>query len=132
MKKIVVKEKNSELAREKFYTFSQNNSGGTFDVDEKRGIAETVIVEAYSADEANSRAEQIGLYFDGEGDCPCCGNRWTACYSDNEGTDVPSFYGTPIEQLEPSWYRNRFFIHMLDGSVIKAELAEEKPKKKKK
>lgn len=113
------------MTKAKFYTFSQNNSGGSFVVDEEAGIAETVIIEAHSAADANSRAERIGIYFDGVTsglDCECCGDRWTKNYSYDDCYDVPSYYGTPIENLEPSWYRNRFFIHMLDGSIIKAEL----------
>ncbi|MFE4367966.1 MULTISPECIES: DUF7296 family protein [unclassified Streptomyces] len=58
-----------------FYEFHQNNSGGGFDYDEDNGISVYVIIEAGSADVANARAEKIGLYFDGEGDCPCCGDR---------------------------------------------------------
>lgn len=121
MKKEIIKNSN-ELTKAKFYTFPQNNSGGSFVVDEEAGIAETVIIEAHSADDANFRAERIGIYFNGvdsDMDCECCGDRW--CETD-EGQDVPSYYGTPIENLEPSWYRNRFFIHMLDGSIIKVEL----------
>lgn len=124
MKKEIIKNSN-ELTKAKFYTFSQNNSGGHFVIDEKAGIAEVVIIEAYSADGANSRAELIGIYFNGVAsgrDCGCCGDRWDEIFSDGEGEDVPSCYGTPIENLEPSLYRNRFFIHMLDGSIIKAEL----------
>ena len=122
----IIKSSN-ELTKAKFYTFRQNNSGGSFEVDEERGIAETVIVEAYSFEEANRIAERIGIYFNGVDsgwDCECCGDRWYELYSDSDAADVPSYYGTPIEQLEPSWYRNRFFIHMLDGKVIKAELDE--------
>lgn len=124
MKKEIIKNSN-ELTKAKFYTFLQNNSGGHFDIDEKAGIAEVVIIEAHSADDANSRAESIGIYFNGVDsgmDCRCCGDRWYEIYSDGEGKDVPSCYGTPIENLEPILYRNRFFIHMLDGSIIKVEL----------
>ena len=124
MKKEIIKNSN-ELTKAKFYTFSQNNSGGSFDIDEKAGIAEVVIIEAHSADDANLRAKSIGIYFNGvdsDMDCYCCGDRWYEIYSDGEGEDVPSCYGTPIENLESTWYHKRFFIHMLDGSIIKAEL----------
>lgn len=56
-----------------FYVFSQNNSGGSF-----INPAIVVAVEAQSADEANRKAEKIGVYFDSERDCPCCGSRWDA------------------------------------------------------
>lgn len=62
-----------------FYRFHQNNSGGSFHHDEKRGIGYEVVIEADSAPAANAAAESIGLYFYGvsEGrDCECCGSRW--------------------------------------------------------
>ena len=55
-----------------FYVYRQNNSGGSF-----RPPAVDVIVEAPSAAEADTIAEGVGIYFDGAGDCPCCGNRWS-------------------------------------------------------
>lgn len=77
-----------------FYTFSQNNSGGVFSVDHARGISQFVIIEADSANQANERAETIGLYFDGCDigyDCDCCGDRWyRASY---EGSERPEVYG---------------------------------------
>lgn len=79
-----------------FYTFSQNNSGGDFDIDDK--VAEWVIIEADSADEANDIAEGVGIYFDGceNGyDCDCCGDRWYRQY-DYEGTETPEIYGRPV------------------------------------
>lgn len=82
----------------KFYAFHQNNSGGRFTFDKKAGITHIVIIEAPNAEAANDRAEQIGLYFNGcdEGrDCNCCGDRWFQVYG--EGDDVPSHYGSPIE-----------------------------------
>lgn len=60
-----------------FYDYHQNNSGGSFDVDDK--VCHQVVVEAKSADEANEIAMDLGIYFDGcsEGmDCNCCGDRW--------------------------------------------------------
>lgn len=48
-----------------FYEFRQNNSGGVFEIDESRGISLHVIVEADTAEEANERAQRIGLYFNG-------------------------------------------------------------------
>ena len=64
----------------KFYEFSQNNSGGYFDVDEK--ICHRLFIEAESEGEAIKKAEIIGVYFDGVDngmDCECCGDRWYGC-----------------------------------------------------
>lgn len=41
--------------------------------------APNVYIEAENAEEANEKALQIGIYFNGveDGiDCPCCGDRW--------------------------------------------------------
>ena len=78
----------------KFFTFSQNNSGGSFDHDDQDGIGLAVIIEAQNSDHACDRAERIGLYFNGcaDGrDCPCCGDRWHVPYSD--GTSEPEIFG---------------------------------------
>jgi hypothetical protein len=94
-----------------FYEFSQNNSGGTFVVNDK--LDEMVIIEAESPVEANRRAELIGVYFDGDGDCRCCGNRWSSVWEDEKGTEVPSYYDEPIDLTE---YR-KAIIHYADGRV---------------
>lgn len=79
-----------------FFHFDQNNSGGSFDP-----IGINIIVEADNFQEANDRAEEFGLYFNGcdDGiDCPCCGDRWYEQYDDEDGMEVPSIYDTPVEQ----------------------------------
>lgn len=68
-----------------YYTYSQNNSGGDF-----TGPAHYVIVEADSPRIADAIAEdKLGLYFDGAGDCDCCGPRWSGA-GDWDAADVPS------------------------------------------
>lgn len=72
-----------------WYLYHQNNSGGSHEYDADRGISVNVYIEADSADEANERASEIGLYFDGVEsgwDCSCCGDRWYAV-SCEEGDD---------------------------------------------
>ena len=97
-----------------FFDYRQNNSGGSFitncDVDV------FVIIEAESAAEADDRAQDIGIYFDGcdSGfDCPCCGDRWYRAY---EGEEVPSLYGQPVEQFKKSY--GEIIIHYLDGRKV--------------
>lgn len=61
----------------KFYTFNQSNPGGYFINNEN--IAEYVIIHAENANDANDKAEEIGIYFDGISkgfDCECCNDRW--------------------------------------------------------
>ena len=56
-----------------FYRFTQNNSGGFF------VGPQALIIEASSTEEAEARAIEAGVYFDGvaaERDCECCGDRW--------------------------------------------------------
>lgn len=97
----------------RFFTFSQNNSGGSFDTDKERGITHFVIIEATDADDANRRAERIGLYFDGEGDCPCCGNRWYDAGFDEAGDKVPTIYSKPAVYESPTTERRTLLSSML-------------------
>jgi hypothetical protein len=106
-----------------FFEYNQNNSGGGFDVDHAAGLSHIVIIEADSADEANRKAEDIGLYFNGWGDCSTCGNRWYEA-SDYDADDVPSHYGTPIQDIEwgpfplaSKWIRDgaEAYVHFKDG-----------------
>lgn len=60
-----------------WYDFDQNNSGGVFEQNDD--VSLHVFIQAESADAANQKAEDIGIYFDGceKGwDCDCCGDRW--------------------------------------------------------
>jgi hypothetical protein len=84
----------------KFFTFSQNNSGGRF-----TGPAQYVVVQADDTDDANDIAQDNGVYFNGcsKGwDCDCCGDRWYAC-DDSDGDDSPSIHNTPVAD-----YRSRY------------------------
>lgn len=116
----------------KWYTYSQNNSGGSFDHDEERGIGQYVIIEARDTSHADARAEEIGLYFDGcrEGrDCSCCGDRWYSAY---DGDDRPEIYGkhiVPADDQHPPYmdWGYRSYVHPLDGAfyVAAKELSDE-------
>jgi hypothetical protein len=105
-----------------FFHYNQNNSGGSFNHDSKAGISHHVIIEADSASEADSKAENIGLYFDGDGDCPCCGSRWSTAYG--EGDPVPEVYGQVVtpgmihtKNMGMKWIDGpEGYIHYADGS----------------
>lgn len=116
-----------------FFTYNQNNSGGSFQFDEKAGISHYVIIEANTAEEADNRAEEIGLYFNGvdqDLDCPCCGDRWYPTF--DSGDEIPSVYGEPVAinskmdlpEYNFKWMKNKpeTFIHYLDGRVVPADL----------
>lgn len=108
-----------------FYNFHQNNSGGSFAFDRKAGISTEVIIEATSREQAIALAQAIGIYFDGVEagvDCECCGDRWSEPWQ--EGTEVPSQYGTPVMEdfeVECRWQEDgdpEIFIHYLDGRIV--------------
>jgi hypothetical protein len=77
----------------KFYNFDQNNSGGSFVVD--NDLCHRLYIEADSADEATAIAESMGVYFDGceSGmDCECCGDRWYRLWT-HDGITFPYKFG---------------------------------------
>lgn len=80
----------------KWYLFDQNNSGGSFVVNDK--VCHRLFIEAESFDDAVEKAEDIGCYWNGveEGrDCPCCGDRW------NNWNDDP----VDIEEYKTEGYK---------------------------
>ena len=104
-----------------FFTFHQNNSGGDFIVD--GDVSYYVVVEAHNAEEANERAEKIGIYFDGcaDGtDCPCCGDRWGRAWK-NEGTNTPQIDGEIVSQKSPGVFSRIegifCYVYYLDGTI---------------
>lgn len=73
-----------------FYEWDQNNSGGSFVVDDK--LCHIVIIEADTLDEAEQKAFDMGVYYNGcsDGiDCDCCGDRWDQPY---EEVKLPADY----------------------------------------
>lgn len=87
-----------------FYTFTQNNSGGDFVINDR--VCHFVIIEADSAVQANDKAKNIGIYFNGvmaEIDCSCCGDRWYSQWNDAESEETPM-----IRDKSPSEYGDYF------------------------
>lgn len=82
--------KHTVTVNTKFYTYRQNNSGGSFNG------PYAVIIEAKNTDEADALAEsKARVYFDGcdnGRDCSCCGDRWGRA-SDYDAADSPTLYG---------------------------------------
>jgi hypothetical protein len=110
----------------KFFTYCQNNSGGKFNISEKEGIGPYVIIEALDARHANSRAEEIGLYFNGcnlGADCSCFDNRWFEADED-DGHNIPLIYGLPAETATTDWCKEHVYVHSLDKTFKKIELFE--------
>ena len=59
-----------------FYTFYQNDTDGKFLIDEN--VAEFVIIEANSADEANEKAKLVGIFFSVDSDTWEMAEKWDA------------------------------------------------------
>lgn len=99
-----------------FWTYDQNNTGGNFVHDAEKGIGYKVCIEAPTKDAANTKAEEVGIYFNGcnEGiDCSCCGDRW---YSSPDGPfATPSAYSDG-DSLKGGWGIPSY-IHYADGRV---------------
>ena len=110
----------AETKEPKFFHFSQNNSGGSFYINEK--VAHHVIIQAYSAKEANSLAEDIGIYFNGcetGNDCSCCGDRWSKQWSTDSGDETPLIYGEAPEKRVDYFTKEGqpvCHVYYLDGS----------------
>lgn len=80
-----------------FYTFRQNNSGGSF-------VGPVLLcVECDSLDDANVQAERHGFQFGMVGSCECCGPRWPTAYGVNFLTETPTYYGDPLPESGTSW-----------------------------
>lgn len=96
----------------KFFKFAQNNSGGSFDIDDAAGIGPRVWIEANDEAHAMQRARDIGLYFDGVekgNDCPCCGDRWSSPWE-----------SANMFQIDPKWdfnWHNCVYIHFINGQI---------------
>ena len=109
-----------------FFTFGQNNSGGSFVTNDS--VAEYVIVEADNADAANSIANDIGIYFNGvkDGiDCDCCGDRWYPAWDD--GDAEPTLWGKhPSEETRHCFvYYKTGFVDEFNGPTAKHVRAAE-------
>lgn len=99
-----------------FYLFVQNNSGGSFYIDDELGIGVNVAFEANSEEEAIERAKNV-IYFDGVSkglDCPCCGDRWS---------DYVWYDAETVDTLNANKYilfveDSTMYIHMLDGTIL--------------
>lgn len=104
-----------------FFTFDQNNSDGKFHINNT--LAVSMIMEANSAQEANSYAEGIGLYFNGSItgiDCKMGGDRWSAQWVNEPGTEEPVIDEIPVNVFNCRWtQRGGIYcrVFKLDGSV---------------
>ena len=100
----------------KWYHFRQNNSGGFFYTDDERGIGPHVWIEALSPEDANGRAENLGIYFDGVergNDCECCGDRWDPA-SSYRSSESPTIYDSFLGAF---YWHDTIYIHDMNGKI---------------
>lgn len=80
-----------------FYTFRQNNSGGSY-------LGPVLLcVECDSLDDANVQAERHGFQFGMANSCPCCGPRWSCAYDQDSLTETPTYYSGLLTDSGKSW-----------------------------
>lgn len=95
-----------------FFHYNQNNSGGSFVIDDDIGIGPHVWIEANSQEKATAKALSLGIYFNGvedDRDCACCGDRW---YEPYDGYDVP--------EIDPKYHFgwcDTVYVHKKDGTI---------------
>jgi hypothetical protein len=110
----------------KFYCFRQNNSGGSFDDDDN--VCVVVFIEAMTAAEANEKATEIGIYFNGVengSDCECCGDRWSETY-EMGAIDKPMLYGRDVRTMYKDGFNDKCIIYRLNGEKEKIIFPTEK------
>lgn len=103
----------------RFYEWTQNNTYGHFEVDEN--ISHRVVIEADSYEQAEDKAFDFGIYYNGvedQMDCDCCGDRW---YDGRELTDR-SLDGKTIDEYlqdladQYGWEDPDIIVHYADGT----------------
>jgi hypothetical protein len=98
-----------------WYLFSQNNSGGGFIVNDD--VAEEVLIQAESPENANEKAEEIGIYFDGiekDIDCECCGDRWSEA-TDYDKVNIDEY----VKYWPMHYFRDNIYLYFSGGKVKK-------------
>lgn len=96
----------------KFFHFSQNNSGGRFDVDDVVDEGGCVF-EASSPKEANKRAKKAGVFK--RWFCECCGPRFTEQFDFEKGFDSAE------EAVASHWSDSPVVVHFKDGTSKKMQ-----------
>lgn len=97
----------------RFWTITQNNSQGVFDHDPEHGIGYALCVEALNQADAEARLDRIINGYDQGPYCPCCGERWSVWFWQDEGSEQPEKYGEP---LTGGWGMPSY-VHYLDGRI---------------
>ncbi len=109
----------NDKLKTKFYEFSQNNSGGFFDVD--GNVCNRVIIEAMS--ETHAKYLFTPMIKNQSYSCNCCGDRWDIDYLKEINSKILKEY--EVNTLEEycqkiadrcGWTEPDAIIHYLDGT----------------
>jgi hypothetical protein len=102
-----------------FYEWKQNNSGGVFFVNEN--LSNRVVIEADTYEQAEAKAFDFGIYYEGcrDGrDCDCCGDRWYEGHelteSCLEGKTLDEYLQWMADQY--GWEDPDIIVHYADGT----------------
>jgi len=100
----------------KFYTISQNNSGGYFI--QNNHVEQFICVEAENARDADELLEKITEPYSEY--CDCCGKRWYISVDERDGYDFPTNgYGEDISECDAGAYREYIIIYYANGEKKK-------------
>ena len=105
----------------KFYTISQNNSGGYFIKNDY--VDYYVSVQANSIEEAEKLLQEI--VEDHSEYCDCCGTRWSVWLDEEDACDVPTTYGTPLTEMK---YKDTFCLEEKVAIIYYADGTKERLK----
>lgn len=118
-----------------WYEFDQDNSGGYFVENDK--VTHRVFIQALSLEDCITKAEALGIYFNGcdsGRDCDCCGDRWYKPYSELK-FPIDWSKGISFNNIEEyaqyladkyAWYNIKVeaYLYYLDGT--KKEILSDK------
>ena len=102
----------------KYYLYSQNNSGGYYEEDEKCGIGQTIAVEAVNDEDARIKINNIVEDFSSY--CNCCGERWDTYSSDQTAENLD---GCIEFANRRKFYKEEvMYVHNMNGTIDKYEI----------
>lgn len=100
-----------------YYMWSQNDTGGSFITN--GDLSSFVVIEAETLAQAEEKALNLGIYYDGveDGhDCSCCGDRWYGCdlVELEDGDTIEDYLQRNEDKY--SWHGTMTILHLADGS----------------
>jgi hypothetical protein len=112
-----------------FFEYNQNNSGGSFDADDK--VTHRLYIEAEDSNKADRIAQGLGVYFNGceNGmDCECCGDRWysgrqleapyiNGLFTKDEAIEIEKKFGGK-SKMATKWKPHRDRTHEVEHGTI--------------